>query len=139
MTITRRATLGGIVASTAVLAGCGQVIDAQPTESATNAPSGEVLLGNVSEVKVGTGTKFAVNKMLTVLVTQPTAGNFKAFSATCTHAGCIVQGVEGTEIYCGCHGARFDYDSGMVLAGPAKTALGKIPVEIRGEEIWVIL
>ena len=139
MKISRRATLGGILASTAVLAGCGQVTDAQPTEPVTDIPTGEVMLGLTSEVKVGTGTKFAVNKMLTVLVTQPTAGNFKAFSATCTHAGCIVQGVEGSEIYCGCHGARFDYESGMVLAGPAKTALGKIPVEIRGDEIWVIL
>jgi nitrite reductase/ring-hydroxylating ferredoxin subunit len=139
MTITRRATLGGIVASTAVLAGCGQVSDAQPTEPTTDMPSGEVMLGLVSEVKVGTGTKFAVNEMLTVLVTQPKAGEFKAFSATCTHAGCIVQGVEGNEIYCGCHGARFDYESGMVTSGPAKSALGKIPVEIRGEEIWVTI
>lgn len=139
MTITRRATLGGIVASTAVLAGCGQVTEAQPTEPVSDKPAGEIKLGLTSEVPVGTGSKFAVSQTLTVLVTQPKAGNFKAFSATCTHAGCIVQGVEGTEIYCGCHGARFDYDSGMVLAGPAKTALGKIPVEIRGEEIWVIL
>ena len=139
MTITRRATLGGIVASTALLAGCGQVTEAQPTEPASDVPTGEIKLGLTSEVMVGTGTKFAVNQMLTVLVTQPKAGEFKAFSATCTHAGCIVQGVEGSEIYCGCHGARFDYESGMVTAGPAKSALGKIPLEIRGEEIWVIL
>jgi Rieske Fe-S protein len=77
--------------------------------------------------------------MLTVLVTQPKAGVYKAFSATCTHAGCIVNGVEESQIACGCHGARFDMDSGMAVAGPAKTALGKIPVEIRGEEIWVTI
>jgi len=139
VSLSRRAALGGLVASTAVLAGCGQVTQAGPTEPVSDIATGEVMLGMVSEVPVGSGTKFAVNENLTVLVTQPTASIFKAFSATCTHAGCIVNGVEDGEIACGCHGARFDVESGMAIAGPAKTALGKIPVEIRGEEIWVIL
>jgi Rieske Fe-S protein len=101
--------------------------------------NGEVLLGTVAEVPVGGGTKFSVDKTLTVLVTQTKVGNFKAFSATCTHAGCIVNGVENNEIACGCHGARFDPESGMAIAGPAKSALGKIPLEIRGEEIWITI
>ena len=92
-----------------------------------------------AEVPVGGGTKFKVDAMLTVLVTQTKADNFKAFSATCTHSGCIVNGVENNEIACACHGARFDPESGMVLKGPAKTALGKIPLEIRGEEIWITI
>jgi Rieske Fe-S protein len=77
--------------------------------------------------------------MLTVLVTQPKEGTFKAFDATCTHAGCIVSGVENSEIFCGCHGARFDSESGMVLTGPARNALGKLNLELRGEELWVTI
>lgn len=141
MSLTRRAALGGIVASTVVLAGCAAAEEtATPVASETQAAtSGAIMLAMVNEVPVGSGTKFPVDEMLTVLVTQPTEGNFKAFSATCTHSGCIVNGVEETDIVCGCHGARFDSESGMVLAGPAKTALGRIPVEIRGEEIWITL
>ncbi|MFM1950701.1 MAG: hypothetical protein RL418_388 [Actinomycetota bacterium] len=139
MSISRRAALGGLAASTAVLAGCGQVTSAEPTSSATEIPTGEVKLGLTSEVAVGSGAKFAINKSLTVLVTQPIEGVFKAFDATCTHAGCIVNGVEDGEIACGCHGARFDAESGMAIAPPAKTALGKIPLEVRGQELWVVL
>jgi Rieske Fe-S protein len=75
----------------------------------------------------------------TILITQPVAGEFKAFDATCTHAGCIVNGIIDNEIACGCHGARFAIDSGMVLSGPAKSALGKLAVEVAGEDLVVTL
>jgi len=137
VSLSRRAALGSMAAAgTLALASCSSAeVSTTPTASAP-ATSGEVLLGLVSEVPVGGGTKFAVDKTLTVLVTQTKAGSFKGFSATCTHAGCIVSGVENSEIACGCHGARFDPESGMPIAGPAKSALGKITLEIRGEEIW---
>jgi Rieske Fe-S protein len=126
-------------AGTIALAGCSSAEVATTPSPSTPAVKGEVLLGLTSEVPVGGGTKFAVDKTLTVLVTQTKAGVFKAFSATCTHAGCIVSGVENNEIACGCHGARFDPESGMPIAGPAKSALGKIVLEIRGEEIWTTI
>jgi nitrite reductase/ring-hydroxylating ferredoxin subunit len=121
------------------VAGCATAESTPQESNATASTTGQILLGLTSEVAVGSGTKFPVDSMLTVLVTQPKAGVYKAFSATCTHAGCIVNGVEESQIACGCHGARFDMDSGMAVAGPAKTALGKISVEIRGEEIWVTI
>jgi nitrite reductase/ring-hydroxylating ferredoxin subunit len=124
-------------AGTLALAACS--VEAKTPSAATSAPPviGEVLLGLASEVPLGGGMKFKVDSTLTVLVTQTKAGNYKAFSATCTHAGCIVSGVENNEIACGCHGAKFDPESGMAIAGPAKSALGKISLEIRGDEIWV--
>jgi Rieske Fe-S protein len=126
-------------AGTIALAGCASAEVSTTPSPSTAAVTGEVLLGLTSEVPVGGGTKFAVDKTLTVLVTQTKAGSYKGFSATCTHAGCIVSGVENREIACGCHGARFDPESGMPIAGPAKSALGKIVLDIRGEEIWTTI
>ena len=144
MSISRRAVLGASLASGSAiaLAACAAEVPAQQasiSEPAQVTTTGEILLGQTSEVAVGSGKKFPVDAMLTVLITQPRAGIFRAFSATCTHAGCIVNGVEQEEIACGCHGARFDPDSGMVLAGPAKTALGKIALEVRGSELWITI
>ena len=140
MSLSRRAAIGSMAAvGTIALAGCASAEVSTAPSPSTAAVTGEVLLGLTSEVPVGGGTKFAVDKTLTVLVTQTKAGNYKAFSATCTHAGCIVSGVEDNEIACNCHGARFDPESGMPIAGPAKSALGKIVLDIRGEEIWTTI
>lgn len=124
-------------AGTLALAACSAEAETPSAATSDPAVTGEVLLGLASEVPLGGGTKFKVDSTLTVLVTQTKSGNYKAFSATCTHAGCIVSGVENNEIACGCHGAKFDPESGMAIAGPAKSALGKISLEIRGDEIWV--
>ncbi|MEN9872672.1 MAG: hypothetical protein RL450_607 [Actinomycetota bacterium] len=144
----RREVLGVSVASLAAvsLAACA----AEPEVAATTPPSatvdqapagavGEILLGPASEIMVGSGNKYKIDEMLTILVTQPKAGDFRGFSATCTHSGCIVQGVQDGEIACGCHGARFDQESGAVLAGPARTALGRITIELRGDELYAIV
>jgi Rieske Fe-S protein len=148
MKLDRRQVLGVATAATAAvgLAACASEPEAaqtttgnDSTETTSPFPSGELRLGLASDVMVGSGKKFMVDEMLTVLVTQPKAGDYRGFSATCTHAGCIVSGVQEGEIACGCHGARFDVESGAVLAGPALVALGRIPVELRGEELWAIL
>lgn len=148
MKLARREVLVAATAASAAVAlsACA----AEPEVAATTPPSasvdqapeestGELRLGLASEVLVGSGTKFMVDEMLTILVTQPKEGDFRGFSATCTHSGCIVTGVQEGEIACGCHGARFDPESGAVLAGPARTALGRINIELRGEELYAIL
>ena len=148
MKLARREVLGIATAATAAVAlsACAaepEAIDSTaPSATVDQAPadlSGEILLGLASEVVVGSGSKFMVDEMLTILVTQPKAGDYRGFSATCTHSGCIVSGVRDGEIACGCHGARFDVESCAVLAGPARTALGRINIELRGEELFAIL
>jgi Rieske Fe-S protein len=69
-----------------------------------------------------------------VVVTQPTAGDFKAFSAVCTHQGCVVSEVTDT-INCGCHGSKFAIDDGSVVQGPASKALPKAAITIDGDSI----
>ena len=148
MSIDRRTVVGGMVAAgaTVTLAACA----AEPEPAETTPPSatveqqpeeaaGELLLGPASDVMVGSGTKFQIDASLTILVTQPRAGEYRAFSATCTHSGCIVSGVQEGQIACGCHGARFNVETGAVEAGPARTALGKITVEVRGSDLYAII
>jgi Rieske Fe-S protein len=50
-----------------------------------------------------------------VVITQPTAGDFRAFSAICTHLGCTVTSVSDGTINCPCHGSRFSIEDGSVV------------------------
>jgi Rieske Fe-S protein len=146
--VPRRTVISASVAGSAavVLAACASEPEVAKTtppsatvEDSGESLSGEVLLGLAADVPVGGGTKFKLSDELTVLVTQPRAGEFRAFSATCTHAGCIVTGVQEEQIACGCHGARFNTDSGEPESGPAKAALGKIQLEVRGAELYATI
>jgi Rieske Fe-S protein len=70
-----------------------------------------------------------------VVVTQPAAGSFKAFSATCTHQGCIVNEVAGGTINCPCHGSKFAVADGAPTAGPAKKPLPEKAVTVQGSSV----
>ncbi|EIC92038.1 hypothetical protein IMCC13023_05170 [Candidatus Aquiluna sp. IMCC13023] len=48
-------------------------------------------------------------------------------------------GIREEQIVCGCHGARFDTDSGEPQSGPARSALGKITIEVRGEDLYALI
>ena len=67
-----------------------------------------------------------------VVLTQPVAGTFKAFSATCTHQGCTVAEVAGGTINCPCHGSKFAVADGAVTAGPAPRPLPEKAVTVKG-------
>jgi Rieske Fe-S protein len=89
-------------------------------------------IGPTSDVPVGGGTIYADEKLV---VTQPTAGEFKAFTSICTHQGCPVTNVEGGTINCSCHGSKFSIEDGSVQAGPAPSALGEVAVTVKDDEI----
>ena len=77
------------------------------------------------------------------MVSQPTEGEFKAFSTVCTHQGASITKLTGDEIECGCHGSRFAIKDGSNIAGPNKTPAGSVQdlasltVEVRGDELFV--
>jgi Rieske Fe-S protein len=148
MNLNRRTALTGIVATSAAftLAACAAESDPVQTTPSSDAvdetsapPVSEQLLGKANDVSVGSGMKYKISDALTILVTRPALETFRAFNATCTHAGCIVTGVRENQIACGCHGARFDTDTGEPQSGPARTALGKITIEVRGEDLFVLI
>ena len=70
-----------------------------------------------------------------VVVTQPAEGQFKAFSATCTHKGCMLAGIEDGAIICKCHGARFNVTDGSVAKGPATAPLTSRNIKVSGDAI----
>ncbi|MFJ3817590.1 Rieske (2Fe-2S) protein [Streptomyces sp. NPDC090056] len=89
-------------------------------------------LARTSEIPVGGGAVFAEEK---VVVTQPTAGEFKAFSAVCTHQGCLVNRVADGTIDCPCHGSKFRVADGSVVTGPATRPLPAERINVSGGTI----
>ena len=64
-------------------------------------------------------------------------GQLRAFSAVCTHLGCIVCWEAGMEhLYCACHGGMFDRE-GRVAGGPPPRPLPSYPVEVREGQVFV--
>ncbi len=63
---------------------------------------------------------------------------FAAVSRRCTHAGCQTElpKTDGSH-YCDCHGSQFD-ELGLVTAGPARTPLAAIKLEVREKAIWAV-
>jgi Rieske Fe-S protein len=94
----------------------------------TAAPAGNAI-AKTADVPVGSG--LIVDK---VVVTQPSAGVFKGFSATCTHAGCTVNKIADGTIDCPCHGSKFNLD-GSVANGPATKPLEVKTVTVEGDSI----
>jgi Rieske Fe-S protein len=154
---TRRSVLAGAAGAgaAAVLAACGTSDDnsnsgysnsgnakggaqSAPTTAAaaptTQAGStgGGTELAKTSEIAVGGGKIIEAQK---VVVTQPTKGTFKCFSAVCTHAGCTVSSVSNGVISCPCHGSKFSAADGSVKGGPAPSPLAAKKVTVTGESI----
>ena len=70
-----------------------------------------------------------------IVVTQPSAGEYKAFTAICTHQGCTVSSVKDNVIQCPCHGSQFSAKDGSVVAGPATSPLASKTVSVAGSTI----
>jgi Rieske Fe-S protein len=102
------------------------------TGTGTGGGSAGTPLGATSAIPVGGGAVFASES---VVVTQPTKGQFKCFSSICTHAGCAV--AAGATLDCPCHGSKFSITDGSVLQGPAATALPEKQITVSGGEIFL--
>ncbi len=89
-------------------------------------------LAKTGDVPVGGGVILADQK---IVITQPTAGKFDAFSAVCTHQGFLVTSVEGGTITCNHHGSQYDAATGAVTQGPAPAGLQKVGIVVKGGKI----
>jgi Rieske Fe-S protein len=109
----------------------------QPSSSASakggSGPTG-TLLGTASDVPVGGGMVYTAAK---VVVTQPSKGEYKAFSAVCTHVGCLCNQVADGTINCPCHGSKFKITDGSVVAGPAPAPLPAKTVTVTGGKVYL--
>ncbi|MER5865371.1 Rieske (2Fe-2S) protein [Kitasatospora sp. NPDC002040] len=132
---TRRTVLCGAAAVLAT--GAGGVAVAGCSSSSADSGSGSgsggtavapVTVGAAADVPVGGGKVYRDAK---IVITQPTAGEYKAFSAKCTHAGCIVDVVKDAQIQCPCHASHFGIADGAVSAGPAPSPLPAYRVALK--------
>ncbi|MER7176826.1 Rieske (2Fe-2S) protein [Streptomyces mesophilus] len=148
MTTRRRTVLAAGALALPVVAGCEKYGEERPEPappagtdgkqpSSPDASGGEKQpgapeLAKTSDIEVGGGKVFEAEK---VVVTQPAAGDFKAFSAVCTHSGCIVANVEGGTINCTCHGSKYALDDASVQGGPAPRPLAPRQINVEGDAI----
>lgn len=138
--LSRRAVITSAVgiSAAAALTACSPEVSELTKTSAPTPPTtnGPVPVAKISDIPIGGGKKFDVDGVA-ILITQPKAGEFRGFSAVCTHAGFVMSSIANSEIKCDNHGARYSADDGSVLSGPAPTALGKVTVLVDGEDILV--
>jgi Rieske Fe-S protein len=90
------------------------------------------VLAATADIPVG-GGKILTDKK--IVITEPQAGSFKAFTAVCTHQGCLVTSVSGGTINCPCHGSRFSIVNGSVVNGPAPSPLAPVSIKVQGTSI----
>ncbi len=142
MNLNRRDAFKVTAAGAAVvaLAACSDSDDvsALPTSSSVGGPQ---VIASVSDVPVGTALKFTDPATgLPGYLMQPAAGSFVAYSAVCTHEGCIVEAAPDTNsFHCPCHGAKYDLASGEPNENTKGTLtakpLVKLSVSVSGEDL----
>jgi len=142
---TRRTLVRGICGATcaAALTACGSGRGSAPPPAASPAPApgapalpppGDTApaLAATSDIPVGGGRIFPDYRLV---VTRPAAGDLRAFTAICTHDGCMLTTVTDATIDCPCHGSRFAITDGAVVHGPALRALTPRTITVQGDSI----
>lgn len=144
MEVDRRTVLqaGGLIVVGGAVAACGSSGSADASSSApassaaaSSAPASSAAAGgvaNVSDIPVGGGV---ILDEPAVVITQPTEGDVKAFTAICTHQGCLVSDVVNNEIICPCHQSKFSAVDGSVISGPATAPLTAAGVAVEGGSV----
>jgi Rieske Fe-S protein len=145
----RRALLAGAgVTCAAMLAGCsthdasnggstsaaaGATTAAGTATSAASSAPPAGALATTSQIPDGGGK---IIDGVNIVVTQPQTGSFRAFTAICTHQGCIVNNVSHGTINCPCHGSKYSIKDGSVVQGPAPSPLAAIAIKVEGTSIF---
>lgn len=148
MEVDRRTVLqaGTLIVVGGAVAACGSGGAAEASSSAagsapassaaaSSAPASSAAAGavaNVSDIPVGGGV---ILDEPAVVITQPQAGEVKAFTAICTHQGCLVSEVVDNEIICPCHQSKFSAVDGSVITGPATAPLSAAGVAVEGGSV----
>lgn len=107
-----------------------------PTQGGRAAGGSRIAAGTTADIPVGTGKVVAMGAKPAIVVN--TEQGVKAFSAICTHLGCVVlwNDMIGA-IQCPCHDGRFNPSTGVVVSGPPPAPLPPIAVVVEGDQIFL--
>ena len=138
----------GVAGLAVALTACGGSDDDSPSTADTSGSAGSTgssesastgggaaagaALTTTADIPEGGGKVFDDQK---VVVVQPTAGEFKAYSAVCTHSGCAVKSIADGVINCPCHNSNFSVTDGSVKSGPATKPLPAVQITVSGDSI----
>ena len=132
------AGVGGLVAGCSTTAvpfdatNGGTIPHDEQVPKPTVEPDGQTVpieVARTSDIPVGGGL---VASQVNLVVTQPVAGEFKAFSSVCPHVGCLLDKVANGTINCPCHGSTFRVSDGAVVTGPATRPLTPVAITVAG-------
>jgi Rieske Fe-S protein len=135
----RRALTGGLLVVAGAVAGyfiglgTPAAADRRGTTAANASGGGGSLLLPLANVPPGGGVVVGRAK---VVVTKTATGEVHAFSAVCTHQGCLVDRVAHGTISCPCHGSAFDAATGAVTSGPATRPLPPVGITVRSGNVY---
>ncbi|MGQ5577009.1 Rieske (2Fe-2S) protein [Streptomyces sp. ECR3.8] len=142
-TVVAAAGAAGLAVALTACGGSDDGASAAPAESGgaaddaangggSSGSAGGTPLASTADIPEGGGKVFADQR---VVVVQPSAGEFKAYSATCTHQGCAVKSVSDGLINCPCHNSNFSVTDGSVSSGPATKPLPEVRITVDGDSI----
>ena len=84
------------------------------------------------DIPPNSGQIFKFGDHPAILIRTPD-GNFRAFTAVCTHLGCTVQyRSDQSDVWCPCHNGVYDL-YGHVVSGPPPRSLEEYTVNLRGQ------
>ena len=129
-TMLRGSVAVGVVAAAGLAAGCAKGSSGSggvPTTAGATVAKADVPVGGGVVVESGGG----------IVVVQPTAGSFAAYSSVCPHQGCTVNRITDGLIFCPCHGSTFKVSDGSVVQGPAQQGLTQLQARVEGDEVVV--
>ena len=108
---------------------------AESTQAAASLPGRHIVAA--SDLPAGRAMRFTDGSGNPAWLLHEPNGDFRAFSAVCTHAGCPVD-VSGGEFVCPCHGGRYSASDGSVLAGPPPSPLPALRVKVVSGDVRLL-
>lgn len=108
-----------------------------PPKTVGAGAGGRVLAGTTADLPIGSGKVVAMGSKPVIVVN--TTGGVKAYSAVCTHLGCIVDyDTTSNHIVCPCHDGHFNSASGGVISGPPPQPLPPVAVAVEKDQIFLV-
>lgn len=129
--------LGFSVVSTLTMVAAPVVAFLVPPKSSVAGSGGKIPAGTLADIPLGKGIVVPMGSKPAIVVN--TAQGVVAYSAICTHLGCIVAFDDlSATIVCPCHDGRFSPANGSVVSGPPPAPLPPVTVSVEGEQVFLV-